>query len=50
MLSYDFNEFEVKKKEYPAMAFTIDEGGGKIEFYYTMEWDGDKELSLPDII
>jgi hypothetical protein len=50
MLSYDFNEFEVKKKEYPAMAFTIDEGGGKIEFYYTMEWDGDKELSFPDII
>jgi hypothetical protein len=50
MISDDFSEFDFKQKEFPAMVFTVNEGGGKIEFYYTMEWEGNKEISVPDII
>lgn len=47
----DFDDIYFKKEYFPAMAFTVNNGGGKIEFYYIMEWkDRRKKIEFPDII
>jgi hypothetical protein len=49
-LSDDFDDIDFEDKYFPAMAFTVSDGGGKIEFYYTMEWENNEITELPDII
>ena len=46
----DFDDIDFEDKYFPAMAFTVSDGGGKIEFYYTMEWENNEITELPDII